>query len=96
MYSSGITATSTSSDTAVTLVTVSGPYNRLVISNTSANGGFFSVDGGTTWGFIPAGTASVPYTVEWWGHSTTSVKIKRIAGSGDITCYGYVDWINSN
>ncbi len=94
MFSSGITAISTSADAAVTLVTVEGGYNHLAIYNTSANAGFFSIDGGTTWGYIAPGGATNPSTTIWSGNSNKNVLIKRVPSGSDITCFGYCDWLN--
>lgn len=94
MYSSGTTAIATSGTGNVTLVTVpaGGSFNRLLIINEGANAGFFSVDGGSTWGRIPAAAAATsPVQIEWFGRSNQSVLMKR-AGSTDMGgVYAFAD-----
>lgn len=60
MYSSGTTAIATASAAAVALMTIpaGASYNVLRIVNERSVAGFFSVDGGATWGRIPAATTS--------------------------------------
>jgi hypothetical protein len=93
MISSGTTGISTSGAGNVTLITAGGvQYNRIVIINEGSNAGFFSVDNGTTWGRIPAATASAPGFVEWWGISTRDVLMKR--ASADMSAvFAFADWV---
>lgn len=88
MNSSGTSAVTTSGDAVVTLITVTQMYNRLVIDNEGAAAGFFSVDGGTTWGRITASTKTV-----WTGRSNKNVLIKRVPSGTDMSAvYGWVDY----
>ena len=76
-------AVATTSDTAVTVLSsIDRDEADLHILNTSSVAGFFSIDGGTTWAYLPAGPcdlklAGVP--------SSASVKVKRIASGSNLT-----------
>lgn len=96
MYSSGTTAIATSGAGNVTLVTVpaGGMYNRLVIVNTGTVAGFFSLDGGNTWGYISAGNATVAGGAEWYGKASSSVVMKRLGGSDMTGVFAYVEWVD--
>ena len=90
MYSSGTSAIVTSGAGSVTLLplTAGQAFNRLVINNTGAAAGFFSVDNGSTWGYIPASDK-----VEFLGRSNSSVLMKRAAA--DMSgVYAYATWID--
>jgi len=90
MLTSGTTPVSTTSDTAVNLVTVTGaPIMGVIgIINTGSAGGFFSLDGGTTWGYIPAiGSVAPGEPVRITG----SIMVKRIPGGSNMSgVYGWV------
>ena len=64
MASSGLTAISTNSDTAVTAITslqlVGAPLFNVIIVNTGANPGFYSLDNGVSWNYLTAQVSSVP------------------------------------
>jgi hypothetical protein len=95
MYSSGTTAKATSGAGAVSLITLptGASINRLVIVNTGTTDGFFSLDGGTTWGYIPAGTGTIPGAVEWIGKASTSPQFKR--NSADMSgVFAFADWFD--
>lgn len=79
MISSGITAITTASDTAVDVLTLSGRNCRLLITN-GAVAGFFSVDNGTTWAPLPASTTLTLYGLQ----IETKVQVKRIAGGSNL------------
>jgi hypothetical protein len=73
---------STSGPDPVILIAMPGggaTYNRLTITNTGANDGFFSVDGGNKWGYIPGTPAdAMVIPVVWRGiRSAQNVLIKR-------------------
>jgi hypothetical protein len=82
MYTSGLTAKATSSDTAVTAVTIpaGGCYNIVTFVNEGAVAGFYSIDNGGTWARLPASVTS-QFAV---GRSSSSVLIKRVPGGTDL------------
>jgi hypothetical protein len=94
MLSSGTTGIATAGAGNYTLISAGGlQYNRLVITNKGTADGFFSVDGGNTWGYIPTVTSANAGSVEWRGISTSDVLIKRI--SGDMSgLYAFADWLD--
>lgn len=93
MISSGTTAIATSGAGNVVLISAGGvQYNRLVISNKGTADGFFSVDGGNTWGYIPAATTASVGSVEWWGISKSDVLMMRV--SSDMSgVFAFADWL---
>jgi hypothetical protein len=83
--SSGITAVSTSGDTAVDVISSStGNFERAVVHNTGAAAGFFSVDGGTIWHHIPA-AASMSVTLPAGQSGNPTIKVKRIASGTNMS-----------
>ena len=97
MYSSGTSGIGTSGAGAATLITLpstSAMYNRLVIVNTSTTvDGFFSVDGGNTWAYIPKATTTAVGQVESWQQSNSNVLIKRNGGSDMSGVFGFAEWV---
>ena len=80
MYSSGTVAAATAGPNPVTAIALPSPacmYNHLTVWNGGSGAGFFSVDGGNTWAFIPAATAFRPGYAESWQQSNSNVQIKR-------------------
>lgn len=88
MYTSGETAKSTSSDTAITLLSWNGePPKELFIINESAVPGWFSFDG-TTWAYLPQspgtgllGGVRIPGNLQ----TRVTVYVKRRAGGSNVT-----------
>lgn len=89
MISSGVTATATSGDTAVTLFDCAGTaVFRVTVVNEGGVAGFFSIDGGTTWARLPA-TSSVTVPIPEKPRSIIC-KVKRIAGGSNLSgVYGF-------
>ena len=76
-------AVATTSDTAVTVISsIDRDEADLHILNTSSVAGFFSIDGGTTWGYLPAGPCDIKLSGV---PSSASVKVKRIASGSNLT-----------
>ena len=86
MLNSGNTATVTSDDTAVTLLTLTAGCWNVTVINLGAVQGFVSVDGGTTWADLPAGpgTSRTIANVCAAPGATTAVKVKRIPGGTNL------------
>ena len=95
MLNSGNSAIGTSSAAAVTLIACGGQsFSRTVIYNTGTVAGQFSIDNGSTWGFLPASTASNPGYVEVWHRASGDVLIRR-NGAQDLTgVWGFVNDVN--
>src|SRR6476620_8098944 len=101
MKTNGVTGVSTPFDSAATLLAMGAgtlsaqQANRLVITNTSANAGYFSLDGGSTWGYIPAAIGGKPVPIEVLEKFNRDVLMKRVAGgtnlSGVFASASYVD-----
>ena len=94
MFSSGISAISTASASNTVLITIpsGASYNRLVIVNEGGGAGFFSVDGGSTWGRISAAaSATAPVVVTWFGRSNSSPLIKRDTTTNLSAIYAFAD-----
>jgi hypothetical protein len=82
MVGSGPVATA--GDAAVTLITLPvGNYLKLVIINKGAADGFYSIDGGVSWGQLP-GTGSRTIERVFVYSAPLAVLIKRIAGGTDL------------
>lgn len=86
MLSSGTTAVSTSSDTAVTAIASS--TNMLsccvVIVNEGAAPGFWSLDN-VTWQRLPAGPTSVTHPIGNLPRVNGGVYVKRVSGGSDLS-----------
>lgn len=90
---SGATAISTTADAAVALFTASH-CKRVRIVNTGAVAGYFSVDSGTTYFYLPAtasGTNPVPVdVVRDPGEFNCIIYIKRVASGSNVSnVFGY-------
>lgn len=85
MITTGTTAKATASDTAVELFSAANAahigFHHLRILNTGSVAGFYTVDGGTNWGYLPA-NASV---TDEYTHITGAVQMKRIAGGSNLS-----------
>lgn len=85
--STGVTAISTTDNNAVAVFTVPSVLSSSVIGvrvvNTTANAGFFSLDGGTTWRYLPASTTVTIQSIT----GVNAIQIKRITGGSDITVH---------
>lgn len=79
MYSSGTSATATTSASAATLITIppGAAYNVLKITNEGGPAGFFSIDGGSTWARVP-GSGSTAGSV----NQVNSIPFVDSSGSG--------------
>ncbi len=89
MISSGETAVATASNASVTLIAaVAGQFfQQLVIVNEGSVAGYFSIDGGATWGRLPA-SARLDLSVRIENQAVT---IKRITdGSNLADVYGFM------
>ena len=90
--SSGTSAVATSGDAAVNVVTVV-QVTHLVIVNEGTAKGFFSIDGGTTWFYLPAGSASAPSSVSVNTYlANVTIQVKRVASGTDLSgvyAFGY-------
>lgn len=86
--SSGETAVTTNSNTAVTLVTLAKDEltTSVTIINEGSVAGFFSLDGGTTWARLPADCSlTIPH------ETNQSILVKRVADGTDLAdVYGMV------
>lgn len=88
MISSGTTALATSSDAAAAAFDSGAlPLSRVTFINEGSVAGFFSVDGGITWGRLPA-TASV--TVKISPPAPVIASVKRVeSGSNLATVWAF-------
>lgn len=88
MDTSGTIAKATSDDDAVDLFTLTGvPDVGVVIINEGSNPGFFSLDGGVSWGRLPNNTAIGPLPVKF---ANNVIQIKRSAGGANLAdVYGW-------
>jgi hypothetical protein len=79
VWTSGTTGVSTTDASAVKLIDMpqGSRSNYLRITNTGTADGFYSLDGGTTWGYLPAAVGGVPAVVESWDVFGTSPLVKR-------------------
>lgn len=92
MPSSGLTALTTSSDTAVVAIAksalVAAPYYNLIIINEGTVEGFYSIDSGTTWHRLTAAVSSTPGGVflnNFPIDGTQSIQIKRIPSGSNLS-----------
>lgn len=86
--SSGTTAKATTSDAAVeVLPAVEKVMRHLRIVNVGTVAGFYSRDGGTTWNYLPAGTASGPTAIMDRNVCiyNQAVQVKRVAGGSNLS-----------
>lgn len=84
--SSGTTAVATQgTDAAVTLIAATPQtYQHFQVVNTSSTAGFFSIDGGTNYIYLPAGPSSVQVDTSFTNNF--GIFLKRVPASGvDIT-----------
>lgn len=81
---SGLTAKATTDNSAVDVIAVnsSRKFHHLRIFNTGGVAGFYSIDGGTTWEYLPANTI---LTDDWVGINNKAVQIKRVADGANVT-----------
>ena len=81
-----MTAFVTVSDAVIVLLaaTKTGSFNHFTIQNTSANAGFFSIDGGVTFFYLAASSSRALDGVHIWD---VAIQFKRVAGQGDVTGY---------
>jgi hypothetical protein len=91
MKTSGSTAVSTTSDTAV--VAIAAPSNvndidtSLIILNEGGVVGFFSIDNGITWARLPAGGISLDFI-----NLNQGVQVKRVAGGTNLSGIWVMTW----
>ena len=98
MVSNGVTAQSTTSDTAITVIAAAAmttpPYHNVGIIVTGTVTGFFSIDGGHSWTYLPASVNSVPGTVYLTSlnlDGSQAIMVKRIASGSNVTgIYAFV------
>lgn len=90
IVSSGVTGIATTSDDAVEAISAAnakGARNAKVV-NTAAAAGFVSFDGGSQWHYLPAATATVPYTQDYLNIPVSgAVQIKRVASGSNLTAF---------
>ena len=89
MPSNGITPVGTHGDAPATALAAdpTSVWHNLIITNTGASAGFFSIDGGATWHYLPAQVNSVPGGVFLNNQTIVhqSIQIKRVAGGTDLS-----------
>lgn len=90
MRSSGTTAISTSSDAAVDVLTADSRYHdrEVTVTNTGTAAGFVSINGGTTWFYLPPGITGAPVRRTFdLRHRPFSahVQVKRIASGSNLS-----------
>lgn len=90
VVSSGVDAIATTADTAVEAIPAeqaAGLRNCRVV-NTAAAPGFVSFNGGGTWHYLAAATATVPYTALFNNIGISgAIQVKRVASGSNITVF---------
>ena len=81
---SGLVAKATTDDTAVEVIAADADrvFRHLRITNTGGVAGFYSIDGGSTWEYLPSNTIM---TDDWVTIDNKAVKIKRVSGGADLS-----------
>jgi len=83
LLTSGTTAISSSGDTAVVVFSnVTQSVKSLNFINTGTVAGFFSLDGGTTWAYLPASTTATVQSPTLYG---ATVEVERISGGTNVS-----------
>ncbi|HSZ58547.1 MAG TPA: hypothetical protein VK797_22965 [Tepidisphaeraceae bacterium] len=97
MYSSGTIGISSNGATPVTLIKMpssSAMYNHVIIWNNSTTAdGFFSLDGGNTWAYIPKSTANITQYAESWEEHNNNVLIKASVNGDMTSVFGFAEWV---
>jgi hypothetical protein len=59
---------------------------RIHIINTGTVAGYFSLDGGNTWAYLPAGHTDRPYelVIELLQGTNSTIKVKRVADGNNL------------
>jgi hypothetical protein len=87
----GTTAVATTSDTAVEALAANATdtYLHVRIANGGTAAGFYSIDGGTTWTYLPAGAS-----VHDWGVRIVNkaIQVKRIPSGSDLASIYVSAW----
>ena len=100
MYTSGTTAVTTSSDTAVSVTLtgvdsapgISGGIKHVRIVNEGAAAGFFSTDGGTNWARLPAQFVAEHEFANPFPPANLNLKVKRIASGTNLSGVYVTAW----
>jgi hypothetical protein len=89
MPSSGIIPVGTSGDAAVTAIAAdpTAIWRNVIITNTGAAAGFFSLDGGLSWHYLPAQINNIPGGVFLNNQVIVNcpIQIKRVPGGTDLS-----------
>jgi hypothetical protein len=82
--SSGVTAGTTTDDTAVEIIAADSTrdFRFFRIINDGSVAGFYSIDSGTTWDYLPANCIIEDSEVLI---QNKSIQVKRIAGGSDLS-----------